>query len=119
MKKLFMMLLLIAACMIMSGCATRTVGISPSTTPITGVDRYVKVGHAKGSSSCFWLLCFPFGPYEPSRSARDDALQHSGGNAMIEVVEDYTFFSLAVISFSTTTVEGTAVRVEHQMAGAR
>ena len=38
---------------------------------------------------------------------------------MIEVVEDYTFFSLAIISFSSTTVEGTAVKVEHQMAGTR
>ena len=113
------MLPVIAVCLLISGCATRTVGISPSTTPITGVDRYVKVGHAKGSSSCFWLLCFPFGPYEPSKKARMDALEHSGGNAMIEVVEDYSFFTLFLFSFSTTTVEGTAVRVEHQMAGAR
>lgn len=119
MKKIFIMLLFISACLIMPGCATRTVGISPSTTPITGADRYVKVGHAKGSSVCFWLLCFPFGSYEPSRSARDDALEHSGGNAMIEVVEDYSFFTLAVISFSTTTVEGTAVRVDHQMGRIR
>lgn len=118
MKKTVIIFFTIAFSLIISGCSSRTICISPSTTPITGSDRYVKLGYAKGSSHDFWLLFFPFGHYQPSRDARNDAIKSSGGNALIEVVEDYNFVCLLIVSFSRTTVEGTAVKVEAQMADA-
>ena len=116
MKNLIIILMLALVCLVMPGCATSVVSVSPSTTPITGDDRYVKLGYAKGSSYSYWLLFFPFGPPQPSHSARDTAIENSGGNALIEVVQEYRVFSLLAFTVCRTTVEGTAIKVEHQMA---
>jgi uncharacterized protein YceK len=116
MKNKIIALFIAVAGLLMSGCATSVVSISPSTTPITGSDRYVKLGYAKGSSHSYWLLFFPFGPPQPSRAARDEAIENGGGNALIEVVEEYHVLSLLAFTITKTTVEGTAIKIEHQMA---
>lgn len=96
----------------LTGC-TSAITISPSTTPITERDTYTKLGHASGSSSGFAILCIPFDPSEPSKSARDNAIKNGKGNALIEVTEEYNMLSFLVVTFNWTKVEGTAVTIEH------
>ncbi len=116
MKNRSIALLIAVTCLLLSGCATSVVSVSPSTTPITEADRYVKLGYAKGSSYSYWILFFPFGPPQPSHSARDAAIKNGGGNALIEVVEEYKVLSILALTITRTTVEGTAIKIEHEMA---
>jgi hypothetical protein len=96
--------------LLVCGC-TSQIGIAPCTTPITANDTYTVIGHAKGSTSGFWILWFPFFSDDPSGRARDDAIEKSGGDALIEVVEEYNALSLLIVSFAWTNCEGTAIKI--------
>lgn len=111
--KLFYLMCVMAGVALISGCNS-VVSIAPSTTPITAKDTYTKLGYTNGRSTTFLLLGFPFGPDSPSRSARDSAIAKSGGNALIEVTEDYNVVNLLVVGFYWTTVEGTAIKFERK-----
>lgn len=111
--KAILMILVAAMTGLLCGCNS-VVSISPSTTPITSNDTYTKLGYTSGSSTTFLLVGFPFGPDSPSRSARDNAIARSGGNALIEVTEEYNVLNLLVFAFYWTKVEGTAVKFEHK-----
>jgi hypothetical protein len=111
--KSFIIMLLLSSVIMFSGC-TSMVSVSPSTMPITEDDVYTKLGHTVGRSTGMAILFIPFFPPNPSRDARDSAIQKGGGNALIEVTEEYSILYLFVIAFHWTTVEGTAVRVERK-----
>lgn len=98
-------LLAVSAC---SAC----VGIAPSTTPITENDSYVRVGKAKGTSSGMVWLFIPAYPDNQSELARNDAIQSSGGDALIEVTEEYSFTTFLLFTYVKTTVQGTAVKIK-------
>lgn len=105
-----LMLLLLS----LSACSSM-VSIAPSTTPITAKDTYTKLGYTKGKAFGMNILgILPLFEASPSRVARNSAIEKGGGNAMIEVTEDYHCFSIILIYFFWTTVEGTAVQVEHK-----
>jgi len=95
------------------GCACSTsIGISPSTTPITENDSYVVIGEAKGTSTGIVWFFVPSFPDSPSEAARNDALKNSGGDALIEVTEEYKVASFLLFSYATTTVRGTAIKIK-------
>lgn len=98
---------LLAVC---SGCASQ-VGIAPSTTPITAERSYTVIGPAKGSTFGFWLLWFPFFPPDSAGRARDEAIRRSGGDALIEVVQEYEVMTFFIVSFAWTNCYGTAVKI--------
>ena len=106
-------LTILAVCMALlaSGCMTQMSGIAPSTTPITEKDTYTVLGHAEGRAWGAVLLFIPIFEPDPSRTARDRAIDAGGGNAMIEVAEDVNMLWLYLVSIYWTHVEGTAVNV--------
>ncbi|MFZ2658091.1 MAG: hypothetical protein WAX69_24375 [Victivallales bacterium] len=91
---------------------TTVVGISPSTTPITSEDSYTVIGHVTGrSTGAIWFF-IPTMPDTPSKNARDNAIASKGADGLIEVTEEYTSFSLLLVTFVWTTVEGTAIKIK-------
>ncbi len=94
-----------------TGCSS-VVGIAPSTTPITADDTYTVIGKAKGTSRGIVWFCIPTFPVTPSKEARDKAIKSLQADALIEVTEEYSTFSLIVVSFAWTTVEGTAIKIK-------
>ena len=99
-----------------AGCNSM-VSVAPSTTPITGNDSYTKLGYTSGRSGTLILLGFwPMGSSSPSKSARDAAIEAKGGNALIEVTEDYNVLNLLVVQYCWTTVEGTAIKFKRKGA---
>ena len=108
------MFLLVGFLLSIGGCSSM-VTISPSTTPITADDTYTKLGHATGRAFGVNILgILPLSEPHSSQTARDAAIKNGGGNALIEVTEDYTCIGLIVVYFSWTTVEGTAVQVQRK-----
>ncbi len=101
----FLLLILLPAC-------TSVVGISPSTTPITSDDSYTIIGPTSGRSSGAVWFFIPTMPDTPSKNARDNAIASKHADALIEVTEEYTTFSLFIVTFIWTTVEGTAVKIK-------
>ncbi len=110
MRKAFTFISILAAAAMLSAC-TSVVGIAPSTTPITENDSYTIIGKAKGRSAGVLWLMIPTFPDSPSKSARDNAIENSGADALIEVVEEYEVFNIFVLGFVWTTVEGTAIKI--------
>lgn len=99
--------------LLFSGCSSM-ITISPSTTPITEDDTYTKLGHASGSSVGVLIIgMFPIFSNDPAGAARDSAIKSSGGNALIEVTMEENAIPLGIVNIYWTTVEGTAVYVEH------
>lgn len=94
-----------------TACST-CVGIAPSTTPITENDSYVTIGKAKGTCSGYIWLFIPTYPDNQSEIARNDALKSSGGDALIEVTEEYKFTTFLLFTKVKTTVEGTAIKIK-------
>jgi len=115
MNKLLTILILFTALLLLSGCNS-VVSIAPSTTPITANDSYTKRGYTVGRSTTLVILGFiPIGPYNPSRCARDNAIEHAqGANAMVEVTEEYNVLNFLVFQLYWTTVEGTAIKFERK-----
>ena len=100
-----------ALALLASACST-CVGIAPSTTPITENDSYVKIGKAKGTSSGIVWFIVPTFPDNQSELARNDALNSSGADALIEVTEEYKVSTFLLFSVVKTTVEGTAIKIK-------
>ena len=100
---------LVAVAMLLVGC-TRSVGVCPSTVPLTAADTYTKMGYTSGDSTTVAVLGIPFGPANPSRVARDEAMAEKNANGLIQVTEDFTVVNLFIIQFYTTTVEATAIK---------
>lgn len=96
-----------------AGCSS-IVTVSPSTTPITANDSYSKLGYSIGRAKTVVIVGIPFGELSPSRIARDEAIKDKGGNALIEVTEEYNCLSLFLIQFYWTTVEGTAIKFDRK-----
>ncbi len=100
---------LIVVLLLTGGC-TRSMGICPATVPLTATDTYTKMGYTSGDSTTVAILGIPFGPANPSRVARDEAMAEKNANALIQVTEDFTVINLFIIQFYTTTVEATAIK---------
>jgi hypothetical protein len=115
-KKIVFAVLAAATLSLLSACST-CVGISPSTKPITENDSYVVIGPAKGTSSGVVWFIIPTFPDNQSEIARNNALESSGGDALIEVTEEYRVSTCIFLSFVTTTVQGTAIKIKR--GGAR
>ena len=99
--------------LLLTGCSSM-ITISPSTTPITENDTYTKLGRTAGSSGGVLIIgMFPIFSNDPAGAARDKAIKSSGGNALIEVAMEENAIPLGIVNIYWTTVEGTAVHVEH------
>jgi len=110
-RKILFSLGLASLALLAGGCST-CVGISPSTTPITENDSYVIMGPARGSSTGIVWFIIPTFPDSPSENARNDALKKSGGDALIEVTEEYYVATFIFFSYVKTTVQGTAIKLK-------
>lgn len=117
MKKILIPGFALCAALVMAGCNS-VVSVAPSTTPITANDTYTRLGYTKGTASTTVLMgILTAGPYSPSKSARDEAIKDKGGNALIEVTEEYNVFNfLGIFQVYTTVVEGTAIKFERKGA---
>ena len=109
-KKAFMLALFVAAAC--TSCQTVMTGIVPSTTPIAANDTYATLGPTKGKAYGVSVLGIPMSDPNPSLRARNRAINLSGGNALIEVTEDFTRLDLLLVTVFTTRIRGTAVQVE-------
>jgi len=99
---------------LMTSCSSM-ISVAPSTTPITEDDTYTKLGYTVGRSyGVLILFLIPIFSQNPSKNARDSAIKRSGGNALIEVVEESNMLTLLLINIYWTTVEGTAIQLEHK-----
>ena len=103
---------LAAALMSLCPACSTCVGISPATTPITENDSYVVIGKAKGTSSGVVWFIIPTFPDNQSEIARDEAIKSSGGDALIEVTEEYRVSTFIIFSVVKTTVQGTAIKIK-------
>ena len=113
-KSAFLALSAASLAMLASACST-CVGISPSTTPITENDTYVQIGatgKAKGTSTGVVWFIVPTFPDNQSELAKADALKNSGGDALIEVTEEYKVSCFLFVTYVTTTVQGTAIKIK-------
>lgn len=98
---------------VLAGCSSMT-SISPSTTPITEKDTYTKLKEASGTCYDYQIFFIPFFTNDPVGVARNNAIKDGGGNALIEVVVQQTSLYLFIYNAYWTTVQGTAVKVEHK-----
>ena len=94
------------------GCASYTAGIAPSTTPITNKDTYTVIGPAKARSWAVILYILPVSEPDMSGKARDRAIENSGGDALIEVSEEFNMWNFLLFSVCWTNCEGTAVKIQ-------
>lgn len=107
-------LLLSLGCLVLAGCSS-TVAIAPSTTPLTAGDVFTKLGRTSGSSTSGYILFFPFGSSTPVRSALEEAMEKTSADGLVEVTVDKTVFNvLFLFGTTTTTVEGTAIKIERE-----
>ena len=99
-----------------AGCSSM-VTMAPSSTPITSKDTYTKIGHTVGRATCVNIFgIIPIGPQSPSKYARDNAIENKGGNALIEITQEYNVMNLLFVQFFWTKVEGTAIKFERKGA---
>jgi len=105
----------LAILLILTTSCSSMISIAPSTTPITEDDTYTKLGYTVGRSyGVLILYLIPIFSKNPSRNARDSAIESGGGNALIEVVEESNMLTLLLVNIYWTTVEGTAIQLEHK-----
>lgn len=104
---------LAAFLVLLVSCSSMT-SISPSTSPITEKDTYTKLKEASGTCYDYQILFIPFFTNDPVGVARNEAIEEGGGNALVEVVVQQTTLYLFVYNAYWTTVEGTAVTIEHK-----
>jgi hypothetical protein len=111
--KFILSLIIIGSLLLLEACCGGITGIAPSTTPITSNDTYTVIGPASGSSFGMNVTFFPINEPNPSTRARERALKSSGGDALIEVVEDFHTVNIVfIIFFYWTNVRGTAVKIQ-------
>ena len=113
MNKFYLITLLVIIGIGLSGC-TRSICISPSSVPITANDTYTKLGYTSGDSTTVAVFGIPFGPDNPSRVSRDEAMAEKNANGLIEVTQDFTMINIFIVQFYTTTVEATAIKFERK-----
>lgn len=101
-----------AAVLLATAACSTCVGIAPSTTPITENDSYVAIGKAKGTATGVVWFIIPTFPDNQSELARNDAIKSSGGDALIEVTEEYRVATFIFFSYVKTTVRGTAIKIK-------
>lgn len=100
--------------LVLAGCSS-TVAIAPSTTPLTGEDVYTRLGRTSGSSTSGFIFFIPFGTISPVRSALAEALEKADADGLVEVTVDKTVVNfLYLFGTTTTTVEGTAIKIERE-----
>ena len=101
-------------CLLLAGCSS-TVAIAPSTTPLTAGDVFMKIGRTSGSSTSGFILFIPIGSSSPVRTALKEAMETTDADGLVEVTVDKTVFNfLFLFGTTTTTVEGTAVKIERE-----
>lgn len=114
MRKSIIFSLLALCTLVLAGCSS-TVAIAPSTTPLTGEDVFTKLGRTSGSSTSGFIFFIPFGTTSPVRSALAEALEKTGADGLVEVTVDKTVVNfLYLFGTTTTTVEGTAIKIERE-----
>ncbi len=112
-KKFSVMLSLVLLTLLASSCSSM-ITVAPSTTPITENDTYTKLDYSVGRSYGFLILgMIPIFRDDPVGAATKSAIESSGGNALIEVAVEENVIPLVIFHMYWTTVEGTAVLVEH------
>ena len=112
MAKFSKLFVLVAVCslFIVSGCARHGAGIAPSTTPLEG-KIYDIIGPADGSDSRISLLgILPITSSNDIRDAVVDALESSGGDALINVTVENVDRYWILWSSANTFVYGDAIR---------
>ena len=107
MKKFILALVIMVVAV---GCMSQPVTIADSNIPLTP-GKYTEIGPAQGRA--FGIMIFGLAlsePY-PAKSAVERALAGAEADALTGITGDATIIQLGPISFVTTTVNATAVKV--------
>jgi hypothetical protein len=115
------------AVLVASGCSsTGTLGlvsIGGSSTALKSGQSFKDLGAASGKSCRYFLLgIIPWGDGTPSDATRD-ALQKSGGDALLNTTVETSLYGLIPIyqlfAWTCTTISGTAIKFEGGASAAR
>jgi len=83
--------------------------IAPSTIPVTG--KYVALGGIETASSCgLMVLVVPVKHPKPLAELIDDLIKEKGGDALIEVSSESSFFTALLYTQSCLEVRGKVVK---------
>ncbi len=95
-----------------SGCITKSASVAPSSTPITADRTYTVINETSGSSSGFIILgLIPLASLEPTKSARDAAIDQIKADAIIDCQIEYSVFDIfSIFTFIKTTVSGKGIK---------
>lgn len=104
----------VAACALLVGCMTYPATIAPASTPITP-GKYTIIGDTQGSAFGLSILGFiPVMGFRQAGAAVEDALQRSGGDALINIAGDVQILHLLIVTLHWTSLEAQAVKLDVQ-----
>lgn len=117
-------LLLVSAILFMSGCTSvGNLGIVTKSTGDPGIllrngQPYKEIGRTEGEACRFFILgILPYGD-SAFTTAVDEALNKSGGDALLNVTVTSSLYGFApiynIFSFTCTTVNGIVIKFEKQ-----
>ncbi len=108
--RVFIMLVLTAFAMLMSGCAHFPGAVAASNTPLEG-RKYTILGNAEATDKriCF-LGIIPITSANSVRAALNKAAVKAGGDALIDITVESYFHYWILFSSDIVKVEGVAIR---------
>ena len=106
MRKLALLVAVVALACVVSGCVTYSAGVAPSTKPL-GPDEYTVQSGTSGTSWGINVLGIPF-KQASTADAVSDALH--GADALIQVTVDNRTYNLPFVYLQRVTVEGIIVK---------
>lgn len=95
--------------LLLSAACTSPGAIAPSTIPVTG--KYVALGGIEEASSCgLMVLVVPVKHPKPLSDLIDDLIKEKGGDALIEVSSESSFFTALLYTQACIEVRGKVVK---------
>jgi hypothetical protein len=95
-----------------TACSTVPGAVAPSTVPMAG--KYVKLSEAETASSCgATLLTIPLWNPEPVADLIKDLVKSKGGDALIDVTSDSSFFLYLLGVSNCVEIRGKVVKLPH------
>lgn len=110
MKNAVFAAIVVVLAVVVAGCMSMPTGLAPSTMPLAP-GSYTEMGKARGHAVGVIVLGIAVSEPFPCRAAVDRAIASSGADALVNVSADATQILLGPFTIITTTVQGTAVRV--------
>jgi hypothetical protein len=101
---------LFAAIMLLTACITSPIAITPSNTPLQGVQVTENLGKTEGSDTAYSILGIFMIGRPDIETALTNAVKAKNGDALINVRCYETFSYFILFSMNTVKVEGEAIK---------